>query len=136
MIDFARDNPGDDGDGNAADDRLALLLARGATKRHAARECGINVRTVYRRLERPEFRARVEHFRNEMLSQAVGRLTSIARKAVGTLEALLEDPNSTVRLGAARTVLTGLIDVQEHAEMARRLEELERQLSPMKAGRF
>ena len=62
------------------------------------------------------------------MTDAVGRLAGAAATAVDTLRGLLaEGQPATVRLGAARAILTALIDVQTHAELADRVAHLEEQ---------
>ena len=52
------------------------------------------------------------------MTDAVGRLADAATAAVETLRGLLAASQpATVRLGAARAILTALIDVQTHADL-------------------
>jgi hypothetical protein len=46
-----------------SDDLLALHLARGLSVARVAAKCGVNPRTVFRRLKQPEFRRKVEDTR-------------------------------------------------------------------------
>jgi len=45
------------------EESLLLALACGATVEAAARQCGFSDRTVYRRLQEPEFKKRLEQVR-------------------------------------------------------------------------
>ena len=59
------------------------------------------------------------------MADAVGRLAAAATSAVDTLRGLLAAGQpATVRLGAARAILSALIDVQAHAELADRVTRL------------
>ena len=55
------------GDRTRANSRLVELLAGGRTVEAAATEAGISERTVYRRLEDPEFRQQLGQLRGHML---------------------------------------------------------------------
>jgi hypothetical protein len=108
------------------EDALLLALACGASVEAAAKQCGLAERTVYRRLEDPGFRARLQDVRSDMVRRAAGMLTAAASQAVGTLLALQKDSAPpAVRLGAARAVLEIGIKVREMAELEARMAELE-----------
>jgi hypothetical protein len=49
-----------------------LVLACGAGPERAAQKTGVSVRTVYRRLKKPDFRARVEELWAEMVRRVSG----------------------------------------------------------------
>lgn len=109
------------------DEALVQALACGATVEAAARQCGVNPRTVFRRLEDPAFRDRVRDLRDAMVRRTSGLLTAAAAEAVRTLLALQKDgvPPAT-RLGAARAVIELGIKVRELSELEDRVTELER----------
>jgi hypothetical protein len=104
-----------------------LALACGATVEAAARQCGVSDRTVYRRLEDPAFKARVQEVRGEMVRRSAGLLTAAAGQAVQTLLALQREAMPpAVRLGAARAVIELGLKVREVAELEARIAALER----------
>jgi cell division protein FtsB len=108
------------------EDALLLALACGASVEAAAKQCGLAERTVYRRLEDPDFKTRLQDVRSDMVRRAAGMLTAAAGQAVGTLLALQkESVSAAVRLGAARAVLELGIKVREVAELEARMDELE-----------
>ena len=110
------------------DESLVLALACGATVEAAARQCKLHERTVYRRMEDPAFRARVQEARGEMVRRSAGMLTAAAGESVRTLLALQRDPTPpAVRLGAARAVLELGIKVRELADLEARIAALEAQ---------
>jgi hypothetical protein len=110
------------------DQTLVLALACGATVEAAARQCKLNERTVYRRLEDPAFRSQVQEARGEMVKRSAGMLTAAAGEAVRTLLALQKDSvPAAVRLGAARAVLELGIKVRELADLEARIAVLEEQ---------
>jgi len=108
------------------DERLVMALACGATVEAAAQATGMHKRTVYRRLEDPAFRQRLQQARGEMVQRTAGMLTAAAGESVKALLALLKEGTPpAVRLGAARAVLEIGMKVREVAELEQRLAALE-----------
>jgi hypothetical protein len=103
------------------DDTLILALASGATAAGAAEVAKLSVRTVYRRLQDPEFRRRVDAEREALITRTVGRLSALGVLASETLERLLGATSDNVRLGAARAVLEHLFRGNEVFVLARQL---------------
>ena len=92
----------------------------------AARQCGLSDRTVYRRLQDPEFKKRLENVRADMIQRSAGMLTAAAGEAVRTLLALQKDAiPAAVRLGAARAILEVGMKLRQMVELEQRLAELE-----------
>lgn len=116
-----RGNKRDEG----ADEILAACLAVGQTVKRAAREAGLGYRTAWRRLACPEFRAKVAALRNQVLSEATGKLSRLAGKAAMTAAGLLDSADERVRLSAADTIMKNAIRLREHAELAERIARLE-----------
>ena len=113
------------GDRQDADQALVAALAAGTTKQGVARLIGVGERTIYRRLEDPEFRRRVDQARGELVSRTVGRLADAGSAAVTTLLALLKADSENVRLGACRAILELGLRLRESEEFERRLSVLE-----------
>lgn len=110
----------------SADSVLIAALAGGATVAAAARLARVSERTVYRRLEEPEFCQQITAARADMLTRAVGGLAQASTAAVDTLAALLKPRvAATVRLGAARAILELGTRLREAEDVERRLAELE-----------
>jgi hypothetical protein len=108
------------------EDPLLLALACGATVESAARQCGLSDRTVYRRLQDPGFKHRLDKARADMVQRSSGMLTAAAGEAVRTLLALQRDPMpAAVRLGAARAILEIGMKIRPVVEFEQRLTELE-----------
>lgn len=111
------------------DEPLILALVSGATVQGAARQCQVHERTVYRRLEDPVFKARVQEARGEMVKRSAGMLTAAAGESVRTLLALQKDSAPpAVRLGAARAVIELGVKVRELADLEARIAALETQV--------
>jgi hypothetical protein len=105
---------------------LAQALAAGDSAAAWAEAHAVPRRTAYRWAAEAGVKVRVRGLRQDLVTDAVGRLAGAATAAVDTLRGLLaEGQPATVRLGAARAILSALIDVQSHAELADRLARLE-----------
>jgi hypothetical protein len=105
---------------------LLVALACGATVEQAAAKCGISERTVYRRMEKPEFRRQIQAFKAEMVQRAAAALTAAAMESVRTLLELQKPSNAgAVRLGAARAILEMGVKLREMAELEERIRALE-----------
>lgn len=108
---------------------LLLALACGGTVEQAARQTKLSERTVYRRLQDPEFRRQLHSIRDDMVQRSAGMLTAAALEAVRTLLALQSATTPpAVRLGAARAILEIGMHVREVSDLAERMAELERQV--------
>ena len=115
------------GDRRDADQALIAALAAGATKQEAARLAGVGERTLYRRLEDPDFRSRVDRARVELIHRTVGRLADASAVAVTTLRSLLEADRESVRRGARRAILESGLKLRQSEELERRIAALEEQ---------
>ena len=82
-----------------------------------------------RRLQEPEFQARLRQIRSDMVGRASGTLTAASTEAIKTLLALQQPttPHST-RLGAAGSILEIGIKMREIADLEERLVALEQQM--------
>jgi hypothetical protein len=110
-------------------DRLLIAgLARGLSVKRAAASAGVNVRTAFRRLENPEFQARVSRARGQLHSRVAGGLASAGVRAVKALVALLDSDTEKVRLQAALGVLSHQFKAGEYADLAEQVEQLRGQV--------
>ena len=110
------------------DHKLLMALACGATAEGAARQAGISESTVFRRLDDPDFRHKLQKLRTDMVQRTAGALTAAGSEAVRTLLELLKPTNQgATRLGAARSVLEIGMKAREFAELEERLAMLEMQ---------
>jgi hypothetical protein len=105
------------------------LLAKGACHRDAASGAGVDKRTIQRWLEEQEFRDDISKFRTELLTSAAGMLCQASNDAVQTLQKLLKDDSSAIRLGASRAILDSVIRIRELTVVEGRVTELEQKLA-------
>lgn len=89
---------------------LVAALAGGKTRAEAAKLCNCDEKTVWRRMQNPEFRARVQAEREALVESIRGELRRAGHQAVHTLEALLVADDPKVRLGASKALLSLLLD--------------------------
>jgi hypothetical protein len=105
---------------------LAQALAVGDSVAAWAEAHHVPRRTAYRWATEASVKAQVRDLRQDLVTDAVGKLAGAATVAVETLRGLLAAGQpATVRLGAARALLTALIDVQTHADLSDRVTHLE-----------
>jgi hypothetical protein len=107
-----------------------LALACGATLEGAARQAGVSESTVRRRVKDPQFLAKLQALRGDMVQRTSGALTAAGTASVQTLLELQKPtaPPAT-RLGAAKAVLELGMKVRETAELEQRLAALEQQVA-------
>jgi HEAT repeat protein len=114
-----------DNDSQKGDPTLIAALAAGASIREAAEAAGVGERTVYRRLQDPDFKRRVTQARSAFISGAVGKLAEASIEAVATMRELLSAKSESVRLSAARAILEIGPKLREHTELEERIAALE-----------
>ena len=109
-----------------SNEALLIALACGSTVEAAAAKAGLGERTVYRRLEDPDFRDQLQEFRGKMVERASAMLSASGMEAVKTLLGLLERsiPHA-VRLGAAKAILEIGMKLRDLLEVEQRLSALE-----------
>lgn len=87
--------------------RAILALLQGRTLTAAAREAGVDRRTLYRWGQEPAFVAALGQLQHELAGAVRRSVRAMAVEALATLRLLLNDPAvpASVRLEAAREVL-------------------------------
>lgn len=110
-----------------SNEALMIALACGSTVEAAAAKAGLAERTVYRRLDDPDFRQQLQEFRCNMVERASAMLSASGLEAVKTLLGLMERsiPHNT-RLGAARAVIELGMKLRDLLEVEQRLTSLEK----------
>ena len=102
-----------------------VVLASCSSFPEAAKELGVTVQTIYNWLADPEFLAKLESVRNQIVSDAISKLKAHTTKAVETLVLLMDDENSQVRRGASNDILNHVSRLMEIKELEVRLKALE-----------
>ena len=113
-----------------ADETLVALLAGGASRQQAAQSAGVGVRTVFRRLEDPAFRARIEEARADMLARTSALLSAAGTAAAGTLVRLLQAESDQVKLAAASRIIELAGKLRTDVELEARIAALEDVAAP------
>ncbi len=108
---------------------LAMAMVAGTPVKDWARTHGIPERTAYRWVRSPEVVDQVEAIRRENLGRAVNELSRQATAAAEQIARLAREASSeSVRLQAARAVLSELMAVSGFAALELRMAEIERRL--------
>jgi hypothetical protein len=113
---------------SAKQDRVAVLLAAGSSIKDAGTEAGASTRIIYTCLDDPMFERLISRYRSKLIAETLGKLAAIACKAVAALEVALESDSDSVKVRAADSILSHLVRIREHSELAERLTELEGRL--------
>ena len=100
-----------------------------------ARAAQIDRRTLTRWMQEPAFRAELERVRRNISDLAFSELEGFTLKSVIRLVQLLDDPDSTVRHRAAKTVISISIAVRQDKEIRRQLDTIDNALIMLKAQR-
>jgi transposase-like protein len=107
-------------------DKACFALARGASITNAAREAGVNERTLRRWLEDPDFEGRVKATREALFDKVSARGVSQMLLALRTLRELQEpDVPEQIRVRAAEASLRYGYDLQLVHKLQARVEALE-----------
>jgi hypothetical protein len=108
---------------------LARALATGATVTDWATANDVKPRTAYTWSCSPEVVDEVESIRRAALDQSIGRLSKNATDATDAILRLVKEARSeSVRLQAARAVLSELMTLCSYTTLERRMAEIERRL--------
>lgn len=107
-------------------EQAALYIAYGFKFNRIAKELGINERTIYRWLDREDFRQHIDKEKSKRREYAKEILKNSFSKAVLKIRNLLNDKNSNVTLKAALSIIDlnlKLVEIEENEERLRQLEE-------------
>lgn len=108
--------------------RAITLLVEGRSMVEVAEALAVNERTVRRWRELPDFEDTLREARDEAFRGALDELRRVGTRAVAVLEALLADVDPRVRLTAARTVVVGMLNVNEHVTTTEKLDAIIKRL--------
>jgi len=105
----------------------ALLLA--PTIEDAARRAKVSVRTMYNRLQNPEFKRAYNDRRRDLVEISLGRLEKSLDRAIHTLNKNMGCGRASDENTAAKAVIDYVLSAREQQEITRRLDALEETLS-------
>lgn len=114
-------------DMHRSDHQLLSALTSGSSVRDAASAAGMSERTAYRRLQDPDFRARLTDARRQVVASAVERMTVTFVDAIDELHRLVRSEQESTRLRAVKLVMDYVHRFQQQSELHSRIDELERQ---------
>jgi transposase-like protein len=107
-------------------EQAALYIEYGLKFNSIAKELGTNERTIYRWLDREDFRQYIDKEKSKRREYAKEILKNSFSKAVQKIRNLLSDNNSNVSLKAALSIIDlnlKLVEIEENEEKLRHLEE-------------
>ena len=108
---------------------LAAAVAEGESIAEWARENGVPVRTAQRWAQDRNVRREAEACRRRAITEAIGRMTRMARSAVDGIVTLAKEADSeSVQLRASRAVLADQIAVAKFSDLEYRMTEIEEEL--------
>lgn len=109
---------------------IAALLST-STIGEAADAIGVSEQTVWRWLQKKDFKDKYQKSKKQVLQQAIARLQTASGNAVETLLEVMGDsfsPAST-RVAAAKITLDLSLKVLEYEEIESRIQSLEKKLN-------
>ena len=116
---------------NAADRKDEIIIAAllsNPTVRAAAAVCGISETQIYARLRTPEFKAKYDRARLEVLQQSTAYIQGIVSEAIEKMRAVMNNPDATaqVQLNAAEAIIRTSVKLTEQADILTQLAELKK----------
>ena len=113
-------------DGLSPRQLLALpYLANAPSVTEGARVDNVGRTTLYRWMNDPTFRAKLQRMRDQVVDLDLAELEALTFRSVHVLAEVLEDPNPALRLRAARIILQASAQAQGARELQRRVDVLD-----------
>ena len=109
------------------DEDLLPLMLSGKSQVAIAEELGVTRAAVCNRVNDPDFVEVLAQYRRRILDNIVTDLTSSAQKCVATLEQLLDDDSSSIRLSAASKILSLVQDYSIQHDLLRTVDRIDRE---------
>lgn len=117
---------------NIPDEVIVAELLNSVSIRAAAKKLGLQERTIYDRMKKPEFKKLYADARADVISQATARLQNFANQAVSCLALVMAQKNAPqVRINAADAILRYCLKFSEKADITDKIEALEKVLDPL-----
>lgn len=113
------------------DEKIISALIANPTIRAAAAACGVSETQIYARLRTPEFKARYDQARRELLERNTAALQGHLGTAIETMGQICADSEATpqVRLNAADAIIRNSLKLTEQNDILTRLQKLEDELN-------
>ena len=109
------------------------LIAKGFSLRMVAEACDVTTPTIANWKKIPLFKKQLAEAINLKAESSNYKLHDLYRRALEECEGLLQDPNPTIRLGAARLVAESYAQVVRVAEERAALEQIEARMEQLAA---
>lgn len=109
------------------DEQIIAALLSCRTNAAAARKLGVSEKTLYVRMKREGFRAKMQVAQDKALEQALASMGGSISSAVDVIGRVMRDagaPGQT-RLNAADCLLRNYLRLSEHVELTARIAALE-----------
>ena len=118
---------------NIPDEVIVAELLNSVSIREAAKKLGLQERTIYDRMKKPEFKKLYADARADVISQATARLQNFANQAVSCLALVMskQEYAPQVRINAADAILRYCLKFSEKADITDKIEALEKVLDPL-----
>lgn len=109
------------------DEKIIAALIANATIRAASAACGVSETQIYARLRIPEFKARYDSARRELLERNTAALQGHLGAAIETMGQICRDEGASpqVRLNAADCIVKNSLKLTEQVDILTRLQKLE-----------
>ena len=116
------------------DEQLITAILTHASNKKAAESLGISLRTYYTRTSSLVFKEKLARARERMMDNAATLLAGRMTEAAATMLLIMRDQEAApqVRLNASDTIMRNAQKLSEHADILRRLDELENKLEDEK----
>lgn len=111
--------------------RVLAALLQHPTVTEAAKASGISERSIFRWLQRNDFREQYKAAQRMVVDDAIGELQGATKEAVATLRRSLSSGNSASEVRAAQIILEQSFKAIEIQELQTRIERLEAMLTPL-----
>ena len=111
-----------------SDEEIIAALLSSGTVREAASAAGLPIRTLYDRMNAPDFQIMYREARAEILRAAVHNMNAQIQEAVNTIAAIMtnEEINPATRLNAAQTLLSNAAKFSARLQVEERSIQFDR----------
>lgn len=114
-----------------SDEQLITALSVSTSITDTAKDLGITRQAIYNRLQKPEFRKRLQSERDSKFQVAGNQLAGGMAEAIQTILAVMKDAETApgTRIKAAQILLDICLRTSEQLDILSRIENLERILA-------